>query len=482
MAVDHPSLAEVNATRRAGGGRIQATRYIASGGEGWVYELADGTALKWYRPKVLNERGAERFAKLTTMVVNPPRDPTANLGHATIAWPTDVVVTPAGEFRGFVMPLLDRSRSVELHRIVNPSDRRSRNREPDWLGAFEDWERLLQTAMNLAGVTAALHDAGYVIGDFNESNVLVDDRALVTVIDCDSMQVPSANGAPFLSLVGKPEYQAPEVTSFKRPRTTQSDGYALAVLIFMLLMEGKHPFAGVWHGVGEKPSPRELAHRGLYFASGDPTLTAPTRTPDTALLPAELQLLFRRAFAEGARNPRTRPTAAEWRTALDGVRRTLTRCQVNRTHSYPGHLTWCPWCRLDAERNSTGSFSTSRSSSTSQSYSTGYSTGSYSTGTYSSPSPTYSVPQPSAPAPTPIAAPADNSVLIMSVVSFAANCCCPIISIVVAVLAMRRARQFGGSELLPKIALGVGIVFTLFLLCSYAVGALNDTGTTGSTP
>ena len=48
---------------------------------------------------------------------------------------------------------------------------------------------LHRTARNLAAALRALHESDYVIGDLNESNVMVTPSALVTVIDADSFQV-----------------------------------------------------------------------------------------------------------------------------------------------------------------------------------------------------------------------------------------------------------------------------------------------------
>ena len=52
------------------------------------------------------------------------------------------------------------------------------------------FKALLRIARNLAISLHALHHAGYVVGDLNESNILVArSNTFVTLIDCDSMQV-----------------------------------------------------------------------------------------------------------------------------------------------------------------------------------------------------------------------------------------------------------------------------------------------------
>ena len=106
---------------------------------------------------------------------------------------------------------------------------------------------MLRVATNLASAAQALHDAGYVIGDFNERNIMVRKNALVTLVDCDSMQVPSSTGKPFLCEVFRPEFTAPEllhVNLSKQMRTPESDRFPLAVHIYQLLMEGPQSFRG----------------------------------------------------------------------------------------------------------------------------------------------------------------------------------------------------------------------------------------------
>src|SRR5205814_1625917 len=86
---------------------------------------------------------------------------------------------------------------------------------------------------------------------------LVSNTALVTLIDCDSMQVPGEDGRVFRCPVGKPDYTPPELQSqdFSTvDRAPSADDFGLAVLVFLLLMEGVHPFQGVWLGTGDPPA------------------------------------------------------------------------------------------------------------------------------------------------------------------------------------------------------------------------------------
>jgi eukaryotic-like serine/threonine-protein kinase len=142
------------------------------------------------------------------------------------------------------------------------------------------WRYLVRTAVNLVQVTHAMHVAGTVIGDFNDANVRVGRDALVTLLDCDSMQIrDAATGAMYLCRVGRPEYTAPELLHEDWSTTTRepsSDIFALSVHLYALLLEGEHPFRGVWDWEGEKPGVIELAARGIWaYREDGPLLPRP---------------------------------------------------------------------------------------------------------------------------------------------------------------------------------------------------------------
>ena len=140
-----------------------------------------------------------------------------------------------------------------------------------------NWRYLHYTAANLSSAVAALHARGYCIGDINERNILVKDTAMVTLIDTDSFQVFSSAGM-FRCLVGVPEFTPPELIgkSFAQvDRSVESDNFSLAVLIFKLLMEGVHPFDGLYQGAGDPPPLEDRISRGDYPHSGNPCQIKP---------------------------------------------------------------------------------------------------------------------------------------------------------------------------------------------------------------
>jgi hypothetical protein len=215
------------------------------------------------------------------------------------------------------------------------------------------WRYLLRTALNVARTVEALQAAGYVVGDLNESNLLVDRRARVALVDCDSIQVRDpVTGAVFPCPVGRPEYQAPELHGEDLAtveRTESADAFALAVLVFHLLLEGRHPYAGRWRGAGDPPDIAARMRMGAWpFRRLDPRVGLPPLGLSLSVLPWRLRRLVRRTFGTGGRRPERRPTVTAWADALEAAEGGLRTCRRSQHHVVP-HGRRCPWCaRVDA--------------------------------------------------------------------------------------------------------------------------------------
>lgn len=327
---------------------------LSQGGQGTIHVVLDTSerVLKRFHEAEL-ARGSDLEERLRAMVAHRPAGWRETSGHAVLAWPSDVVLD-GNRFVGHVMPRLQLAEAVELHVLANPSDRRDPGpATPGWVRGFT-WRHLVRTGANLALATDVLHRSGYVVGDFNERNILVRCDTRVTLVDCDSMQVPNPrSGPPFLCGVGRAEFTAPELLDVDvriTPRRASSDLFALAVHLFQLVMQGVHPFDGVWHGDGEKPRRHELARQGLFAYAGDPRLCPRPSAMPFELLPEELRELFTRAFVRGAADPEARPTGREWQDALGRCAADLRTCPADERHAYPPHHAACPWCACDEAR------------------------------------------------------------------------------------------------------------------------------------
>jgi DNA-binding helix-hairpin-helix protein with protein kinase domain len=307
---------------------------LAAGGEGAVFTVAGNPSLLaklYHQPP-----NAAKAEKLRWM---------GQTGDAELckfsAWPVATLhQTPAGAPLGFLMPRFNGYRPI--HTLYSPAHRRTTFPQADW--AF-----LIHSAMNCATAFAAVHARGHVIGDVNQSNVLVSDKALICLIDCDSFQV-HAGGRTFLCEVGVSPYTPSELQgqNFRNlVRTPNHDRFGLAVLVFHLLFMGRHPFAGRFLGSGEMPLEQAIAeYRFVYSAAAGMVQMAP---PPHALplrdVSPELSRLFELAFDRGAEAD-ARPTATQWQEALAAFQKQLRSCPNDPGHKIPAHLLPCPWCAI----------------------------------------------------------------------------------------------------------------------------------------
>lgn len=262
-----------------------------------------------------------------------------------VAWPRQTLHAAAGgPVLGFTMSKMANREAA--HAVYSPAHRKQEK-------PGRKWDFLLLAARNSAAAVNAVHSRGHVIGDVNQNGVLIGDDGKAALIDSDSFQIRS-QGRVFRCRVGVPEFTPPElqgVSSFDAiDRTANHDNFGLAVLIFHMLLGGRHPFAGVplRPDVGNEMSQDIRAFR---YADGRDNqvrgLTPPPRTVPVSLLPDSIADMMFRAFTEhGVRNGR--PTAAQWVKALDGVRGSVKACPRNASHRYPGRGR-CPWCELDAQ-------------------------------------------------------------------------------------------------------------------------------------
>ena len=310
---------------------------LGRGGEGSVHALDARPELvaKVYH----REPDAEKWAKLAAMVrLGSPR----LLRLAT--WPVETLHRePGGAVVGFLMPRIGDHKAV--HTLYSP---RSRLVEFPRAG----WPFLIHAATNTARAFAAIHEHGHVIGDVNHGNLVVSPEATVMLIDCDSFQIASA-GRLFLCEVGVSTHTPPELQG--RPfrevvRTANHDAFGLAVLIFQLLLMGRHPFSGAYTGGGEMPLERSISEYRFAYGpqAAQRLMRPPPGTPDLAILSPPVAALFERAFAPAGAAGRGRPAPRERVEALGDLAAALTRCERNSTHHYLSTLAACPWCAIEA--------------------------------------------------------------------------------------------------------------------------------------
>ena len=177
--------------RTDNGQSITLNNQIASSGEGEVWQ----TNLNGYIAKIYHNRPSfEQVQKLEVMLANPPQEPNAHHNHISFAWCKSLLKDSKGNYVGFLMPEIKNAK--ELIDIYNSQRRKKLKLEIDW-------RFLHTTALNIASLIEAIHAKGYVLGDIKPQNILVNNRALPSIIDTDSFQVSNSQTGKSLSLFGR---------------------------------------------------------------------------------------------------------------------------------------------------------------------------------------------------------------------------------------------------------------------------------------
>jgi DNA-binding helix-hairpin-helix protein with protein kinase domain len=326
------------------GAPILLTKELGAGGEGAVYTTdRRGIVAKILHDHKLRDDPTRR-AKIEWMMKNIPGDiytpKTATTPRITnISRPTSLVFR-GGKFCGYLMPKI--TKSNELNLIINPSNRARQKIDVNT-------KELYRLAHNICTVYRVFHAKQYVIGDINTKNIMVSSQMHVTVVDCDSIQVHDARtNKTYPCKVGVREYTPPELVgkNFANTiRTPNNDEFAIAALVFQLLMQGHNPFSGTQ--LPGAPDVDDVLHHNLmnkifpFDRTTRGQCAPPRRAPEyEQVIPLQLQGLFRRAFTTDQR-----PSAEEWTTALRTVIGTMVQCSRDATHMHPRGTvcTMCSW-------------------------------------------------------------------------------------------------------------------------------------------
>ena len=317
---------------------VTLTKQIANSGEGEVWE----TNLSGYLAKIYHDPTPARIEKLKVMLANPPADPMLKYNHVSIAWPSDLLQDSVGKYLGFLMPAI--SDSKQLSSVYNP--RRRKRVAPGF-----NWYYLHITALNTAWIIQEIHAKGYVLGDIKTENILVNNRALVAVIDTDSFQVRDAqSGKIYRCTVGSEGFTPAELLGqdfHTSDQTEIHDRFRLGVLIHYLLF-GYHPFSGQWTGVGESPEQTELIRQGYWYGGHNSPIRESRTTITLDVVHPEVKQLFLKCFNEGHTQPHLRPAAQDWHNALQLAVNELTACNKIDSHHYSRHYGKCYWCERAA--------------------------------------------------------------------------------------------------------------------------------------
>lgn len=287
----------------------------ASGGEGTVYTMPSNSCvmIKLYKNSTLHDTAKmkEIRKRVEAMTI---LSACTNSKH--LAWPLLPVADDKKEMIGFAM------------RACNGESFRSLGCVAGIAKVFPKWSRLelAQSALDFVVKVRELAKNGVIINDFNPSNFLVDRNCRVSMIDCDSYQIPDKNGTPLITHTYFASHVAPELLKNPKlmdlPRDIHHVEFGAAVVVFGLVMCGLHPYSFSDPANKKKiGTPEENLLKGYCpFALGS-KLRFPQAPHDEwtnlwSWLPKSLQDAFVATFCDGHSNPNRRASFDQLESAL----------------------------------------------------------------------------------------------------------------------------------------------------------------------
>lgn len=202
--------------------RIRLIKFIASGGEGSVYETNTPYICKIF--KVCNAN-RYKYEKIELML-------RTSISIDGICWPRRMVYNLQGDFIGYLMP---KAYGKQLKKIFLNNN-----------SNIEDTSKIdimfyINLCLTILEKFEYLHRKGIIIGDVSPMNILVVSDEEVYFVDTDSYQIGG-----FPCLVDLLSYTAPELQVNKNKRylrTLGNENFSIAILLFVILMHGKYPYS-----------------------------------------------------------------------------------------------------------------------------------------------------------------------------------------------------------------------------------------------
>lgn len=276
----------------SGPGAVTLGKLLGEGGEGRVYELL---GLPNYVAKIFDSehRTAHRQEKLTLLM-------SRGLVREGIGFPVAVLTTTDDDFVGYAMP---RAGGKELQSTVM-RPKRFRATYPGWTKAD-----LVDVCISFLEKVSYLHSLNILLGDINPKNLMVNEAKAVWIIDADSWQL---EGYP--CPVGTPMFTSPALTGdyADRLRTMQDELFAVATMLFMILITGQFPYsrAGTDGDIPQLIKEGKFAFQ--FQGASDQDQPEGNWKFMWSHLPFPVKSLFWNTFHRNGRRYRLRPSAEEW--------------------------------------------------------------------------------------------------------------------------------------------------------------------------
>lgn len=300
--------------------RLPPNMVIGKGGEADVYKLPRGKALKLFKrpddPDYAGQPAAQQGAhqRILAHQAKLPAFP-SSLPPEVIA-PVALAYDSANHIAGYTMPFMA---NMEALMSLGRRDYRETNNL--------DGNHVVTVFRTLAETVHRIHEAGVVIGDFSDLNILTAPDGRIALIDADSMQYGPYSCQTFTSRFVDPLRCAPDQLVLTRAHNTDSDWYAYFVMLLQSLL-----YTGPYGGVHRPATGPRLQHDKRVLGRItvlSPEVVYPKPAIPLTVLPDDLLHYMERVFTHDVRGRFPQPLLdnLRWTTcATCGTLHARARC------------------------------------------------------------------------------------------------------------------------------------------------------------
>lgn len=184
---------------------------LVQGGEGKIYFYGD-LAIKIFHANKLTQERVEKLKLLSDKNITIPNVATVN----------GIVFNEMNDIVGYSMK---KFHGKTLERV---------------LLTLRDKDNAKEIAKNILATINKLHKKNILMGDINPSNILVDDKNQICLIDVDSYQIDNYPCYVFKEEFLPPEFSGENIGTYMRD--VSNEYFPISILLFKILMKGKHPY------------------------------------------------------------------------------------------------------------------------------------------------------------------------------------------------------------------------------------------------
>ncbi|MDR2409902.1 MAG: zinc-ribbon domain containing protein [Bacteroidales bacterium] len=262
------------------GKKVKLIRKIGDGGEGVIYTTDTEFVAKIYKKDKLTE---QKETKIKLMLSKQIR-------CDGICYPVSTLYNYNKEFVGFLMPKAQGKELAASYFLPRQYIEKE----------FPNWKRKETVKLCLTILTKIkfLHDRNIILGDINPGNILVVSPEEAYFVDTDSYQIEG-----FPCTVGMINFTAPELHKINKKysdflRTMGNEYFAVATLLFMIMLPGKPPYSH--QGGGDQKD--NIISMDFSYPCGE---ISNKKTPDGpwrfawSHLPRKIKEAFYHTFAKG---------------------------------------------------------------------------------------------------------------------------------------------------------------------------------------